>query len=225
MFIRNFKPLIKYCISASIVMAISQSVSAGTTSDVISFQDKTPDSNELLNAFILKKSSGTNMERQIAQESSLKPKLLTRGISLKKKTPVANDDKIITNVSKELGKNTCQAGSHSVAININFKSNSRKVNQSDNALLQNIAKAMNSPQLSQCYFVVEGHTDAKGNDYYNLWLSQERASEVKAYLKQYKINERRLVVVGKGESQLRNRDNPLSAENRRVEFRVINSVN
>lgn len=137
-----------------------------------------------------------------------------RGISLKKTT--INH----VNTKKEIADSACLAGKKSVAININFSANSTKVDDVD--VLNNIAQAMNSQQLNSCYFVIEGHTDASGNDYYNLWLSQKRAEQVKQYLREHDVTEDRLIVVGKGESELLNTNTPQSKENRRVVFKVIN---
>lgn len=69
---------------------------------------------------------------------------------------------------------------------------------------------------------VEGHTNRRGNDAYNLDLSQRRASAVMAYLVSKGIAADGLVAVGKGEAE------PLDpadteeayARNRRIEFDV-----
>ena len=74
---------------------------------------------------------------------------------------------------------------------------------------------------------VEGHTDSKGSDEYNLSLSDRRAAAVMAYLSSHGVPREKLTSVGKGESQpiapneINGRDNPAGrAENRRVEFHL-----
>jgi hypothetical protein len=137
----------------------------------------------------------------------------TRGITINATSHLPSD---------KLGKlgSGCMARAKSVALKINFRHNSKNIqNPAD---IVDIADSMNSDQLADCYFIVEGHTDALGNDYYNLWLSQKRAEEVKQYLSRNNVDEDRLIVVGKGEDELINQSIPNAAENRRVVFKVVN---
>jgi outer membrane protein OmpA-like peptidoglycan-associated protein len=70
-------------------------------------------------------------------------------------------------------------------------------------------------------FLVAGHTDAKESHDHNLNLSDRRAKAVRSFLiDKFGIDPERLVAVGFGEEQLKNKDDPLAAENRRVQ--VIN---
>lgn len=74
------------------------------------------------------------------------------------------------------------------------------------------------PELA---LVVEGHTDARGNELYNLGLSQRRAEAVKAYLaRHWQVEPARLSVEGKGEAAPLTAD-PNDAQNRRVQFRPV----
>ncbi len=78
---------------------------------------------------------------------------------------------------------------------------------------------------------ISAHTDAKGNDDYNMKLSQKRAESVVEYLIRKGIDKKRLQAKGYGETQpiapnkLPNgKDNPDGrALNRRTEFKVIGS--
>ena len=69
---------------------------------------------------------------------------------------------------------------------------------------------------------VEGHTDAKGTDDYNLKLSLRRAAAVKAFLVKEGVAEGRLSTRGLGESQpvASNDTDDGRAQNRRVELKV-----
>lgn len=69
-------------------------------------------------------------------------------------------------------------------------------------------------------FAVEGHTDAKGDADYNQKLSEARAQAVRDFLKTRGVDQDRLVVAGKGATDLANSDQPFAAENRRV--RIVN---
>lgn len=70
---------------------------------------------------------------------------------------------------------------------------------------------------------IQGHTDDRGSDSYNMKLSQSRAESVREYLIKQGVDADRLVAKGLGESQ------PLEAaeteaaraKNRRVEFRIL----
>jgi outer membrane protein OmpA-like peptidoglycan-associated protein len=71
---------------------------------------------------------------------------------------------------------------------------------------------------------VQGHTDSRGSDAYNLNLSNDRAGSVKQYLVlNHNINADRLVARGYGETKpVASNDSPEGmAKNRRVEFVVM----
>jgi outer membrane protein OmpA-like peptidoglycan-associated protein len=87
--------------------------------------------------------------------------------------------------------------------------------------LRQMALAMKSDALSSCKFVVEGHTDASGGTSLNLQLSKKRAYAVREFLVSMAINSSRLVPVGKGEAEPLPKRDPHAAENRRVQFRII----
>ena len=70
--------------------------------------------------------------------------------------------------------------------------------------------------------VVEGHTDAKGADAYNMKLSERRAKAVEDYLvRKHQIPESRIHAVGKGKTEPLN-SNPFDPNNRRVQFARAN---
>jgi len=67
--------------------------------------------------------------------------------------------------------------------------------------------------------LIEGHTDATGNDDYNLALSQRRAEAVRQYLiKAHGFDQRRLEAVGLGKARPLDPADPFAAQNRRVQF-------
>ena len=77
------------------------------------------------------------------------------------------------------------------------------------------------------HVTIEGHTDSKGSDAYNMDLSDRRAASVREYLGNNGIKASEMSSVGKGESQpvaaneINGRDNrPGRDLNRRVEFRL-----
>ena len=81
------------------------------------------------------------------------------------------------------------------------------------------AEMMKDERLKIASFVVEGHTDARGGDEYNVDLSEARATSVRDYLVGLGVSQDRLAAVGFGKSKPRV-DDELDPENRRVELRI-----
>ncbi len=108
----------------------------------------------------------------------------------------------------------------SLSLLIQFDFNSARVKPESQQALSNLAQALQSKELADSKFAVEGHTDAKGRADYNLKLSQQRADAVRAFLASNGVTDARLQAIGKGSSELANAADPLAAENRRV--RIVN---
>lgn len=106
------------------------------------------------------------------------------------------------------------------AISVPFAFNSAKLAPDAFEALDNIAEGIKLVQLPGD-LIIEGHTDAKGGDAYNLKLSVRRAAAVKRYFAQHhKIAANKLKAVGKGRAEPLNGVNPMAPENRRVQFRL-----
>ena len=108
----------------------------------------------------------------------------------------------------------------SISMELQFDFNSSAVSPTDEERLNTVAQALNADRLSIKIFEVIGHTDAKGSSQYNKRLSERRAAAVVGYLVKQGVNENRLMIVGKGESELKNKADSEAAENRRVEIAV-----
>lgn len=112
-----------------------------------------------------------------------------------------------------------RAGAASVAIT--FATGSADITAGSQAALDVIARALASDRLSNFRFSVEGHADPRGEDDYNLQLSQARAESVVAYLvEKHSLPRDRLQPIGKGETDLARPDVPTAPENRRVTFKT-----
>ncbi len=85
--------------------------------------------------------------------------------------------------------------------------------------LREFAKALTSPELSNAQFNVDGHTDARGSEGFNLTLSERRAQSVVRFLEELGVSSSRLNANGYGESRPRDTD-PFAAINRRVEATI-----
>ncbi len=108
----------------------------------------------------------------------------------------------------------------SLSLLIQFEFDSAKVKPASQDALQNLARALQSPELVKSKFAVEGHTDAKGAVLHNQRLSEARAHAVRAFLTARQIEGDRLLASGKGSTELANPADPTAAENRRV--RIVN---
>ena len=106
-----------------------------------------------------------------------------------------------------------------VSFSIIFDVNSADLRKDARRFLDKLGDVLNSDDLSGESFLVEGHTDATGPSEYNMELSQQRADAVRDYLiRQHGVNASRLDVIGRGEADLADPDNPGSSINRRVRF-------
>jgi outer membrane protein OmpA-like peptidoglycan-associated protein len=106
-----------------------------------------------------------------------------------------------------------------ISLDIPFAFNSAEFSLAASSQLTNLGRALTNPALKGNVFLIAGHTDAKGGEKYTLDLSERRADAVKRFLTEnFGIPNENLVTVGYGKSRPRNRDNPLAAENRRIEI-------
>ncbi len=85
-------------------------------------------------------------------------------------------------------------------------------------LLNEVAKVLQD--RAKIHVRIEGHTDSRGGDGYNMRLSQGRANSVRSYLIRRGIDPGRMQAVGYGETRpiASNRTRAGRAQNRRVEF-------
>ena len=108
-----------------------------------------------------------------------------------------------------------------VVVAIGFALNSADISPSGQATLDQLATDFS--QFPQAQLEVQAHTDSQGSEAYNQDLSQRRAEAVQAYLIEQGVKAEQLTAVGYGESQPRaSNDNAEGrAQNRRVEFKVL----
>jgi OmpA-OmpF porin, OOP family len=106
------------------------------------------------------------------------------------------------------------------AFRINFRFDSAVIPADAYEYLDTVGTVLHSePDVT---IVVEGHTDAKGSDAYNMKLSERRAKAVETYLVQkHRIEVSRIRAVGKGEGEPL-AVNPFDQTNRRVQFARAN---
>ena len=84
--------------------------------------------------------------------------------------------------------------------------------------IDRIATALTSSEASAASFVIVGHTDSVGSDWYNCDLSLRRARALTVALTDRGVAPSRLAAIGAGEHLPRNQADTTAAENRRVGF-------
>lgn len=104
---------------------------------------------------------------------------------------------------------------------ITFSTNSSALQPQFRPVLDNLASTLS--QYNQTVINVAGHTDQRGDASYNLNLSQQRAESVAGYLNTKGVTRDRMVVVGRGETQLLCTESTEScwSRNRRVEITLV----
>ena len=102
---------------------------------------------------------------------------------------------------------------------INFDLDSANLTSQARQNLDEFAKALASDQLGGARFVVEGYTDARGSDDYNLGLSERRAEAVTSFLLDRGVAQSKVTAIGKGKANPRVPD-ALDPVNRRVEMKI-----
>ena len=104
-----------------------------------------------------------------------------------------------------------------VSMEIRFDSASTAVNDEAKRQLRPVGEVME--ELKDQKFVIEGHTDSKGDEAANQRLSERRAASVKKFLvNRYIIQPSRISPVGKGETDPLDPSEPENEVNRRVKI-------
>ncbi len=111
-------------------------------------------------------------------------------------------------------------------LNVDFKSvlfdyNKASIRSESFDTLDNIASIMN--EYPNTRFLIEGHTDSRGSDSYNLDLSDRRAASVREYFLGKGVQASRLESKGFGETRPVATNNTAAGrqENRRVELSIL----
>ncbi len=133
------------------------------------------------------------------QEAELRSQLQASGVSVSRA-----GDQIILNLPS----------------NITFATDQDQLNAGFLPVLDSVAIVLN--KYPRTLLDIDGHTDDQGSEQYNQALSERRAISVAQYLGSRGIDQRRLLVVGFGETRpiASNATPEGRAQNRRVEIRI-----
>lgn len=138
---------------------------------------------------------------------------------------IAKEDKR-RNIKKDIPLEKIRVGVVKKLIGIHFSPNSDKILSECEIILKRLAYMMRlNPSVK---IEVAAHTDSRGEDEYNLELTQRQAKSIKEFLIEQGIAEDRIKARGFGESQLINQcQNDIKCtssehvQNRRVEYVII----
>ncbi|WP_299666216.1 OmpA family protein [uncultured Polaribacter sp.] len=111
-----------------------------------------------------------------------------------------------------------------LATSIYFDTNSDRIKTVSFTTVDKIISLMK--EVPTVKFIIEGHTDNRNSDRYNLYLSQKRAASVRKYMIQQGISNKRLEAKGYGESRPKfsNWNAGGRQLNRRVEIKPVGSL-
>ena len=101
----------------------------------------------------------------------------------------------------------------------NFARGSSQLSDNAKYVLNKLVKLLAQDSALSVKFI--GHTSADGEDTYNLQLSKDRAKAAANYIESKGINYIRIGFEGKGSSELKNKYDPTSEENCRIEIILL----
>lgn len=198
------------CAVAGAILALSAGTAHVSAAEPVS-------ADKILNALkpkpLTRSLAGTGAGGAAADAKSLEDQRFLDGLRTRKTRSLSSGDRErVAAIAKE---------KPSIDLEINFDYNSDKISAKALGAANELGKALSNPELKGSVFLLAGHTDAKGGDAYNQNLSERRADAIKRFLmEKYSLPAENLMTVGYGKEQLKNKENPLAADNRRVQ--VVN---
>lgn len=176
--------------------------------------------------------TGTPAAAQVSADqiiNALAPPPATRGLTAPQAKPLSEKDRaFVKSLHHRTRSLSFEESEHVAAISkdwdkidleIYFDYNSARIDPEAEPQLNQLGEALRSPRLRNATVVLGGHTDAKGSQNYNEGLSDRRAEAVKRYLiEKLNIPAENLTTAGYGKRHLKNQDDPLAPENRRVQI-------
>ena len=164
---------------------------------------------------------------------ALRPKAKVRALDLEQMARESRQNDVVNRLQREKTRGITIEEKDEIAavieenelpaidLEVFFASNSADITPEALPVLERLGAALSDEQLKGSVFLVAGHIDAKETGDNDLGLSERRAKAVRSFLiDKFSIDPERLVAVGFSEEQLKNKDDPRAAENRRVQ--VVN---
>jgi len=174
---------------------ISAALLAASALSGPAFAQTNPSASQLINAL---KPSGTLSDttrgiKPLAPDDSASPN----------PAPMATPAAMNTPAPQPQAAPATDIAAPSANLAVDFMTGSAALTPQAMATLDQLGKALTSPQLASYNFKIAGHTDTVGDPATNQSLSEQRAQAVKSYLEtKYNISDSRLQAVGLGENDL-----------------------
>lgn len=148
------------------------------------------------------------------------------GVLFKSENLIVPDNSQFSTIQNDIKLPAIKAGENIVLNNIFYEFDSEKLTPESKVELEKLTRLlMNNPGLK---VELQGHTDSKGSDAYNLNLSQKRAEEVVKYLLAKGVSPEQLKAKGYGETQPiaknENADGSDNPEGRKLNRRTVLKV-
>ena len=174
-----------------------------------------PDPSVIARILLGNKGTATTPKKLKTRAIMMKTGRSDRGIEFNSQNQAPNANTLATEQSST---SAVESEPSAFSLPIQFGFNSARILPESVPQLNAVGAGIKQAGIS---VVVEGHTDAAGSDTNNMRLSKKRANAVKQFLVlKHQISEVNLIVEGKGETEPLDLSNPLSPENRRVQFRA-----
>jgi outer membrane protein OmpA-like peptidoglycan-associated protein len=108
---------------------------------------------------------------------------------------------------------------YSLPVGISFATGSAQLSEAARQLLAHFGPVFKRNETAGNRVVFVGHTDVTGTAQLNKRLSQQRAEAVRQYfIRNYAVAPSFITAIGVGSEQLKDKNNPASPANRRVEI-------
>jgi outer membrane protein OmpA-like peptidoglycan-associated protein len=128
----------------------------------------------------------------------------------------------VASATAEAAPTETEAKDLSIAFRAEFEFDSAELTPEAKKIVDRVAAVLKHDIMRDKVIEIDGHADARGDDQYNMTLSERRAAAVTEYLvTRHQIDPSRLKFIGKGESEPYDPAHPEAGINRRVEFRNI----
>jgi outer membrane protein OmpA-like peptidoglycan-associated protein len=200
--------------NVSKIIIFSASLLAANALCGVAVAQTNPSASQLINAL---KPSGTLSDTT----RGIKPLAPDSATTSKPPSTMATPAAMNTPAPQQMAPPATDISAPSANLAVDFTSGSAALTPRAMATLDQLGKALTSPQLAAYNFKIAGHTDTVGDPSTNQSLSEQRAQAVKSYLEtKYSISDSRLQAVGLGETDLLVQTPPQTPSqlNRRVQI-------
>jgi outer membrane protein OmpA-like peptidoglycan-associated protein len=210
--------------AAQLIMSLQPTGSVSdTTRGIKPLADSTPPAGQIINS-LSPNGSVSSTDRGIKPLSPDTNVAATdRGIKPIAPSAPSGNSSGVQEASSAMPLSSADVTAPNANLAVDFQTGSANLTPQAMATLDQLGKALTSPQLAAYNFKIAGHTDTVGDASTNQSLSDQRAQAVKSYLEsKFGISDARLQAVGLGESDLLDPTPPQTPDQRNRRVQIIN---